>query len=68
MINRLKLEYKIKESGHTNKECAEKLNISLQAFLNKLNNKSEFKYSEILKLCDYIGIDIKDSIFFESKV
>ena len=68
MVDTNKLEYYIKEAGHTNKECAQRLGISLQAFLNKAQNKSEFKYSEIKKLAEFINLDINDKVFFANEV
>ena len=33
-------------------------------WFRKINNKSHFKVSEIIKLCDILGIVDKDSYFF----
>lgn len=68
MVDSLKLSYMIKRAGYTHKDCAEKLGITLQGFLNKLNNKSEFKYSEVCILAPMIGISIEDPVFFQKKV
>ena len=37
-------------------------------FLNKLNNKSEFKYSEVCILAEMIGTSIEDTVFFQKQV
>lgn len=68
MVDTLRLEYLIKNSGHTYAECAERMGISLQGFLNKMRNRSEFKYSEVCILADMIGTDIRDSVFFKTEV
>lgn len=68
MVDTIKLEYYIKKSGHTNRECAAVLGITLQTFLNKINNRSEFKYSEILKLAEFIDLDVTDKVFFAQEV
>ena len=68
MVDSLKLAYMIKKAGYTNKDCAEKLGITLQGFLNKLNNKSEFKYSEVCILAEMIGTSIEDTVFFQKQV
>lgn len=60
------LKDKIKQSGYKNYFIAEKIGISRQSFLNKLNNRSEFKAGEIQKLFDLLGLNEKErtSIFF----
>lgn len=68
MVDTLKLSYLIKKAGYTHKDCAEKLGISYQAFLNKLNNVSEFKHSEICVLAPMIGASIEDKVFFQKQV
>ena len=68
MVDTNKLEYLIKESGHTKSECARRMGITLQGFINKLQNKTEFKYSEVCILADMIGTDIRDSVFFKTEV
>lgn len=67
MVDSLKLSYFIKKAGYTNKDCAEKLGISYQGFLNKLNNVSEFKYSEIVSLAEMLSLSIEDKVFFQPK-
>lgn len=58
------LRGRIAEKGLTQKEVAEMIGITYQSFSEKINNKSHFKVSEIIKLCDILGIVDKDSYFF----
>lgn len=62
--NTKKLRGKIFENGFTYEQLASKLGISYQAFSNKVNNKSEFKASEIQTLCEILDINDKDIYFF----
>ena len=59
-----KLRSLIVENGMTQGYVANKLGISPQSFSYKLNNKIEFKASEIEALCTLLSISDKDSIFF----
>jgi hypothetical protein len=68
MVDTVKLNYLIEKSGHTVNECAEHLGITPQSFHNKKSNRSEFKYSEVVKLAKFIGIKVDDRVFFEKKV
>ena len=68
MVDTVKLDYLIKKSCHTFDECAEHLGISPMSFYNKKTNKSEFKYSEVVKLAKLIGIKVDDHVFFARKV
>lgn len=54
----------IAKKGYTQGYVANKLGISPQSFSYKLNNKVEFKASEIEALCVLLCISDKDSIFF----
>ena len=71
MTNTLKLRALLVENNLTNEDIAKKLGISKQSFSMKINNKREFKVSEINKLslllnlsnsCDVI------TIFFANRV
>lgn len=70
MTDTLELEIAIKKSGFTKRKLAEKLGISLQAFYNKLNNETEFKVSEIIKICKLLNLSnkSKEKIFFAKYV
>lgn len=54
----------IAKKGYTQGYVASKLGISPQSFSYKINNKVEFKASEIEALCVLLCISDKDSIFF----
>ena len=58
----------IKEYGYPviSKEVAEKIGISLQSLSYKINNKIEFRASEMERLCNLLNITDKDSYFFYS--
>lgn len=58
------LRGKIAEKGYTQREIAGLIGISYQSFSDKINNKSNFKVSEIIKLCDILDISDKDRYFF----
>lgn len=71
MTNTLKLRALLIENNLTNEEVAKKLGISKQSFSMKINNKREFKASEINKLSTFLNLsnsaDIV-SIFFVNYV
>lgn len=58
------LKAKIREHGFTQSDVADLLKISAQSFSYKLNNKIEFKASEIEILCKKLNITDKDAYFF----
>lgn len=66
MTNTKLLRDKIKESGYKLYYIAERLNISYQCLLNKMNNKTEMKAAEISVLCQILKISKKEkeAIFF----
>ena len=66
MTNTLQLETEIRRAKLSKKEVAQQLGISVQAFLMKLNNQTEFKASEIEKLCEILNLPDK-SIFFANE-
>lgn len=60
----------IKDSGFKKGNIADYLGLTIQGFMRKVKNISEFKPSEIEKLCDILAIRSlkeKDSIFFAKK-
>lgn len=65
-----KLTNKIKEKFNCDVNFAIKMGFSERTLSLKLNNKSEFKQSEILKACKLLNISNKDinSYFFTPKV
>ncbi len=58
------LKARIIEMGYTYIVLAKELGISYQTLCNKINNKLEFKASEIEKLCVILKISDKDKYFF----
>ena len=70
MTDTARLREKIEESGYRLGFIADKLGVSYQGFLNKLNNQTEFKASEIQCLCDLLHLKAreKEAIFFARKV
>lgn len=57
MTDTLELEMAMKKKGYTKKYVASKLGLTQQGFLLKLNNKTEFKASEISKLCKLLDVN-----------
>lgn len=71
MVDTLKLKSLMLLNGFKQEDIAKLLNISLQAFNMKINNKRDFRLSEILKLCEILKIETaqeKMSIFFANQV
>ena len=66
MTNTALLEKRITESGYKKSFIASKIGISAYALSLKINNKTEFKASEITILCELLGIEDQErtSIFF----
>jgi hypothetical protein len=60
------LEQYIEKSGYKKSFIAKKLGITAYGFTLKINNKSEFKASEMTILCKLLKIGAKDknAIFF----
>lgn len=56
MTNTLKLRALLIENNLTNEDMSKKLGISKQSFSMKINNKREFKTSEIYKLVCLLNI------------
>ena len=68
MTDKIKLEIAIIESGLTMHEVAEKLGLSDMGFYKKINNITEFKASEIVKLKEILKLEAIEPIFFANKV
>lgn len=67
MTNKELLEKAIQEKGLKKSFLAEKIGLTPAGFYNCLNNKAEFKASQINTLCELLGIsDLteKEAIFF----
>lgn len=70
MTNEKKLKAKIVESGFNQEQIAEMLGLTIATFNYKVNGKSEFKASEIKKLCEILSLTESDcmAIFFADAV
>ena len=67
MTDTVRLKKKMADSGLKQSHIADELGITYAALLNKVSNKTEFKASEIKKLCRLLNItNLKDkeAIFF----
>lgn len=67
MTDTLELELALKRAHLTKSEVAKRLGISNMAFFNKLNNRAEFKASEIALLMSMLPIDDINKVFFAAK-
>ena len=65
--NTSRLKARIVELDLTQEQVAKMLNISYQSLSYKINNKVDFKASEIQALCEILKITDKDKYFFCSK-
>ena len=70
MTHSAKLKGKIVESGLNQTWIAEQLGMTLATFNYKVNNKTEFKASEIKKLAEirHLTADEVKELFFADKV
>lgn len=56
MVDSKKLEDMIQQSGLKKGYLAERLGVSRSTFCALLNNKSEFRVSQVRTLCELLGI------------
>ena len=71
MTDTTRLNQIIEETGLKKKFLAQKLGLTPYGLAKKINGETEFKASEITKICQILDIqDIQDkwSIFFSNKV
>ena len=71
MTDSAALREKIKEKGLKYTYLAEKLGLSQYGLALKIDNKNEFRISEVAMLCEILGITSlkeKERIFFAQKV
>ena len=71
MTDTLALREIIAASGLKYKSIADSLGITPYALQNKIENVTEFKSSEVKKMCELLGIKslkLKEEIFFTTKV
>ena len=66
MTNTALLEQYIEKSGYKKSFIAKQIGLTSYGFMLKVNNKSEFKASEMNSLCKLLKIDAmdKEAIFF----
>lgn len=70
MTNTAKLKAKIVEKGMVQEEIAQALGMTIATFNYKVNNKREFKASEIKKLSEHLSLTAEEvnAIFFAEEV
>lgn len=71
MTNTELLEEEIEKSGFKKSHIAQKMGISRYCLTRKIRNENEFKASEIVILCNILGITDRlkmERIFFAHKV
>lgn len=70
MTNTAKLKAKIVEKGMVQEEIALALGMTIATFNYKVNNKREFKASEIKKLSKHLSLTAEEvnTIFFAEEV
>ena len=70
MTNKDLLEHYISKSGYKKSFIAKQIGVTSYGFLLKLNNKNEFKATEIETLCTLLNIGVEDrmAIFFAKAV
>lgn len=71
MTNSLAVRNLIKERGLKLSFIAEKLKITRYCLSMKIDNKTEFKSSEIATLCEILNVEsleLKEKLFFAQKV
>ena len=70
MTDTLKLKAKIMEKGMNIQSLSKEMQLSANALSNKINNKKDFKVSEIWAIKDLFQLSNNDiiSIFFAEKV
>ena len=70
MTNTKLLREKIEQSGYKLRFIAKAIGITYQAFLNKINNRSDFRVDEMQGLYDLLGLneEEREAIFFNEKV
>lgn len=70
MTDTCRLKKIIDSSGFRIDHIAKELDLSRQGLYNKINNRYEFKISEVEKLCKLLGISSlkeKEKIFYAKK-
>ncbi len=68
MFNELEFRHEIAKKGKTLQDIATLLGISKVTLYRKINGESDFYRLEISKICEIIGTENMDKIFFAHKV
>lgn len=68
MINAARLKYEMEVRHISVEDLCRELDISKSAYYRKINGKSEFTHSEIVKICEVLELDSPVGIFFAEKV
>lgn len=70
MTNSSLLRDAVKRSGYKMSYISDRIGLTYQGFLKKVNNETEFKASEIQRLCELLTLseDERTAIFFASNV
>ena len=63
-MNYNKLKDKMREKRYSQEKLAEALNIDKSTLNFKLNNKTEFKISEVFKICELLDAEFKDLFIY----
>lgn len=63
-----KLRGKMKEEDYTQVKIAEVLEITPQSFSSKINGRTQFTLSEVIKMADTLKIDNPVDIFFNNNI
>ena len=66
MVDKYELRHQLLIRGLSYKEVAKDLGITLNAFSRKVNNITEFKASEIMKLYKLLNLDSYDIFFTDT--
>lgn len=67
-MDAVKLRDAMQERGISVNRMCDELGISRKAFWSKCTGKSEFKQSEIVKICELLGMKDGTEIFFPESV
>lgn len=63
-MNYNKLKDKMREKNYSQEKLVEALNIDKSTLNFKLNNKTEFKISEVFKICELLDAEFKDLFIY----
>lgn len=67
-MDKYKLEYEIKSSGHSIEEYCAAVGFSKSAYYRRIKGEVEFTRDEMQKTVDFLGLESPMDIFFTNKV